>query len=297
MNLLRTPDDRFANLPGYPWAPCYTVVDGVRVHHVEDGPEGADPVLLLHGEPTWSYLYRKVIPVLAGAGHRVLAPDLVGFGKSDKPSRRGDYSYARHVAWMAGWMRARELTRVTLVCQDWGALIGLRLVAEHPERFARVVVANGGLPTGDQHTPFPFKVWQAFARWTPRFPVGRLVQAGTQTRLPPEVVAAYEAPFPAERYKAGARTLPALVPTRASDPANEANRRAWEALRAWGRPFLTAFGDRDAFFRGIDRLLQRTVPGAAGQPHTTLHGAGHFIQEDAGEELGKVVAAWLAGLT
>ena len=294
MNLLRTPDSRFTGLPGYPWAPRYTEVDGVRIHHAEDGPGGAAPVLLLHGEPTWSYLYRKVIPVLAGAGHRVLAPDLVGFGRSDKPAGRADYSYARHVAWMAGWMRALDLRGVTLVCQDWGALIGLRLVAEHPERFARVVVANGGLPTGDQHTPFPFKVWQAFARWTPRFPVGRLVQAGSETRLPPEVVAAYDAPFPGERFKAGPRSLPALVPTRASDPANGANRRAWEALRAWDRPLLTAFGDRDRFFKGVDRLLQRTVPGAAGEPHTVLRGAGHFIQEDAGEALGKVVADWLA---
>jgi haloalkane dehalogenase len=294
VELLRTPDERFANLPGYPWAPRYTEVDGVRIHHVEDGPGRADPVLLLHGEPTWSYLYRKVIPVLAGAGHRVLAPDLVGFGRSDKPARRKDYSYARHVAWMAGWMRARELERVTLVCQDWGALIGLRLVAEHPERFARVVVANGGLPTGDQHTPFPFKVWQAFARWTPRFPVSGIVQARSETRLPADVRAAYDAPFPSERFKAGPRTLPALVPIRASDPANAANRRAWEALREWDRPLLTAFGDRDPFFRGVDRLLQRSVPGAAGQPHTTLPGAGHFIQEDAGEELGKVVADWLA---
>ncbi len=294
MRILRTPDERFLRLPGYPWAPRYTEVDGVRIHHVEDGPAGAAPVLLLHGEPTWSFLYRKVIPVLAGAGHRVLAPDLVGFGKSDKPARREDYSYARHVGWMAGWMRALDLRGVTLVCQDWGALIGLRLVVEHPERFARVVVANGGLPTGDQHTPFPFKVWQAFARWTPRFPVGRVVQAGSETRLPPEVVAAYDAPFPGERFKAGPRSLPALVPTRASDPANAANRRAWEALRAWDRPLLTAFGDRDPFFKGIDRLLQRTVPGAAGEPHTVLRGAGHFIQEDAGEALGTVVADWLA---
>jgi len=295
MELLRTPGDRFAGLPGYPWEPRYTTVDGVRIHHVEDGPAGADPVLLLHGEPTWSFLYRKVIPVLAGAGHRVLAPDLVGFGRSDKPARREDYSYARHVAWMAGWMEARGLRRVTLVCQDWGSLIGLRLLAEHPDRFARVVVANGGLPTGDQHTPWQFRVWQAFARWVPRFPVGRIVQAGSRTRLPPEVVAAYEAPFPAERFKAGARAFPVLVPTRRTDPATEANRRAWEALRGWRRPLLTAFGDRDPIFRGVDRLLQRTVPGAAGEPHTVLRGAGHFVQEDAGEELGRVVARWLAG--
>jgi haloalkane dehalogenase len=293
--LLRTPDERFQGLPDYPWEPRYTEVEGIRIHHVEDGPAGADPVLLLHGEPTWSYLYRKVIPVLAAAGHRVLAPDLVGFGRSDKPSRREDYSYARHVAWMAAWMEARGLRRVTVVCQDWGALIGLRLVAEHPDRFARVVVANGGLPTGDQHTPWPFRAWQAFARWVPRLPVGRIVQAGSRTRLPPAVRAAYEAPFPAERFKAGARALPALVPTRPTDPATPANRRAWEALRAWDRPLLTAFGDRDPIFRGVDRLLQRTVPGAAGHPHATLRGAGHFVQEDAGEELGGVVARWLAG--
>ena len=294
MRALRTPDERFAGLPDFPWAPRYTEVDGLRVHHVEDGPAGADPVLLLHGEPTWSYLYRHIIPVLAGAGHRAVAPDLVGFGCSDKPADRAAYSFRAHVEWMAAWIAAVDLRRITLLCQDWGSLIGLRLVGEHPDRFARVVVANGFLPTGDRGVPPAFRAWQAFARWSPWFPAGRIVQAMTVRRLPPEVRAAYDAPFPSEAYKAGMRAFPALVPTRPDDPAAPANRRAREVLRAWDRPFLTAFGDRDPVFRGADRVLQREVPGAAGQPHTVLPGAGHFIQEDRGPELARVVADFVA---
>ncbi|HEV2735944.1 MAG TPA: haloalkane dehalogenase [Longimicrobiaceae bacterium] len=294
MKVLRTPDERFAGLPDFPWAPRYTEVDGLRVHHVEDGPAGADPVLLLHGEPTWSYLYRHMIPVLAGAGHRAVAPDLVGFGRSDKPADRAAYSFRAHVEWMAAWIAAVDLRRITLVCQDWGSLIGLRLVGEHPDRFARVVVANGFLPTGDRRAPPVFRVWQAFARWSPWFPAGVIVQAGTVRRLAPEVRAAYDAPFPEAAYKAGARAFPLLVPLKPDDPATPANRRAWETLRAWDRPFLTAFGDRDPIFRGADRVLQREVPGAAGQPHTVLRGAGHFIQEDRGPELARVVADFVA---
>lgn len=294
MEVLRTPDDRFQGLPGYAFAPRYTELDGLRIHHVEEGPPDADPVLMLHGEPTWSYLYRRMIPIIAAAGHRAVAPDLVGFGRSDKPADSAAYTYAAHVAWMAGWIRVNDLRRVTLVCQDWGSLIGLRLVAELPERFARVVVANGFLPTGDREAPRAFRIWQAFARWSPWFPIGRIVQAGCAQPLSSEVRAAYDAPFPTARHAVAARAFPRLVPTKADDPAAADNRRAWERLRAWERPLLTAFGDRDPIFRGADRVLQRQVPGAAGQPHTTIRGAGHFIQEDRGEELARVVNDFIA---
>ena len=294
MHVLRTPDERFQDLPGFPFAPHYAEVDGLRIHYVDEGPREADPVLLMHGEPTWSFLYRHMIPVLTAAGHRVLAPDLVGFGRSDKPARQRDYTYERHVAWMAGWMEAVELQDATLVCQDWGSLIGLRLDAEHPDRFARIVLANGGLPTGDQEMPRAFLLWQAFARWTPWFPVGRIVDYACGGRLAPEVAAAYDAPFPDRSYKAAARVFPSLVPTRPDDPAAPANRAAWKALQRWEKPFLTAFSSGDPITRGGDRPFQARVPGAAGQPHTTIRGAGHFLQEQKGEELARVVADFIA---
>lgn len=295
MDVLRTPDDRFADLPEWPFAPRYAQVDGLRIHYVDEGPRGAPPVLMLHGEPSWSYLYRKMIPVFTAAGYRAVAPDLPGFGRSDKPADRAAYSYARLVGWMAAWLQAVDLREVTLVCQDWGSLIGLRMAAEHPDRFARVVVANGALPTGDMRIPLAFRAWQAFARWTPVFPVGRIIRAGCRTPLPPEVVRAYEAPFPSERHKAGARALPPLVPTRPDDPAREDNLRAWSVLERWTRPFLTAFSDGDPITRGLERGFQRRVPGAAGQPHATLRGAGHFLQEDRGEELARVIVEWMRG--
>lgn len=294
MRILRTPDERFAALPDYPFAPHYTEVDDLRIHHVEEGPAEADPVLMLHGEPTWSFLYRKMIPIVAAAGHRAIAPDLVGFGRSDKPAERADYTYERHVEWIKDWLRALDLRRITLVCQDWGSLIGLRLVAEEPERFARVVVANGYLPTGDGKLPWFFRVWQAFARRSPWFPIGGIVRLGCWTRLPRAVVAAYEAPFPSAEFEAGARAFPPMVPTGPDDPAAAANRRAWETLSAWEKPFLTAFSDRDPIFRGADQALQKRIPGAAGQPHTTIRGAGHFLQDDRGEELARVVVDWIA---
>ncbi len=289
MEILRTPDERFANLPGYPFEPHYVEVDGVRIHYVHEGPRTAAPVLLLHGEPSWSYLYRKMIPVLLQAGLRVVAPDLVGFGRSDKPARREDYTYQRHVDWMLGFVCTLDLEDITLVCQDWGGLIGLRLVAEHGHRFARVVAANTFLPTGDQPVPPAFLAWQKFSQEVPELPIGQIIQMGCVTTLPPEVIAAYEAPFPDERYKAGARQFPLLVPTRPDDPASEPNRKAWQALQRWKKPFLTAFSDQDPITRGADLLLQSLIPGAAGQPHTTIQGAGHFLQEDKGEELARVV--------
>jgi haloalkane dehalogenase len=300
MEVLRTPDDRFADLPDFPWQPRYAEVasgDGgtLRLAYVEDGPEDGETVLLLHGEPSWSFLYRRVIPVLTGAGLRVVAPDLIGFGRSDKPADQADYSYARHAAWLREALFDRlDLRDVTLVCQDWGGLLGLRLVGEHPDRFARVVAANTGLPTGDHPMSEAFLAWQRFATTSPSFDVGRVVQNGTRTALPAGVVAAYDAPFPDDRYKAGARVFPSLVPTRPDDPAAEANRAAWAALARFDRPFLTAFSDGDPITGGGDAVFQRVVPGARDLPHTTLRGGGHFLQEDVGPELGRVVADLVA---
>ncbi len=297
MRVLRTPEERFANLPGYPFEPHYADVEGVRIHSVDEGPVGGPVVLMLHGEPSWSYLYRKMIPLFVGAGYRAVAPDLVGFGRSDKPAERADYSYEGHVDWRAQWLASLNLQGITLICQDWGSLIGLRLVAEHPERFARVVVANGGLPTGDQEMPRAFKVWQAASQRGERMDIARIIQSGTVTELSPDVLAAYEAPFPDETYKAGARVFPTLVPTRPDDPASDANRRAWQTLRHFDRPFLTAYSDGDPITRGAEALFQKLVPGARAQPHTTIQGAGHFLQEDKGEELARVVLDWMSGST
>ena len=293
MEILRTPEEHFSTVPDFPYAPVYTDVGGLRMAHVETG-EGA-PVLMLHGEPTWSFLYRKMIPVFAAAGFRSLAPDLVGFGRSDKPAAVGDYSYAAHVSWTRTWIEALDLREITLVCQDWGSLIGLRLAAEHPDRFSRIVVANGFLPVADRPAPLAFRLWRAFARYTPVFPAGRIVQAGTVSHLEPAVLAADDAPFPSERHKAGARAFPRLVPTHIKDPAVPANRAAWQALGHWQKPFLTAFGKKDPILGWADRALQRHVPGARGQPHRDLADAGHFVQEDAGPELAALAVDWLRG--
>ncbi|HEX2577422.1 MAG TPA: haloalkane dehalogenase [Aquihabitans sp.] len=296
MELLRTPDERFASLPDFPFEPHYVeLTDGIRVHHLDEGPADAAPVLLMHGEPSWSFLYRKVMPVLVAAGHRCVAPDLVGFGRSDKPSSQDDFTYQRHVDWMAEALFDRlDLRDATLVAQDWGGLIGLRLVAAAPERFARVVVANTGLPTGDMTPSEAFLAWQRFSQETPEFPVGKLVSGGCAEPLTPEVVAAYDAPFPDDRYLAGARRFPALVPTSHDDPAHDANVRAWEVLLRFDRPFLCAFSDGDPITAGGERAFIGRVPGTEGQAHTTIEGAGHFLQEDAGEELGRVVADFIA---
>ena len=294
MKILRTPDGRFQNLPGYAFAPRYVEVDGLRIHYVDEGPRDAAPVLLLHGEPSWSFLYRKMIAVLTAAGHRCVAPDLVGFGRSDKLGDRRDYTYQRHVDWMAGFLEAVDLRRITLVCQDWGGLIGLRLVAEHTERFDRVVAANTFLPTGDKRGGKAFEQWQRFSQETPEFMVGAIVQGGCATSLPDEVIAAYDAPFPDDTYKEGARQFPMLVPTTPNDPASEPNRAAWEVLKRFEKPFLCAFSDLDPITRGADKFLIEAIPGAAGQPHTTIEGGGHFLQEDKGEELARVVADFIA---
>jgi len=289
MEVLRTPDERFASLPAYPFAPHYAQVDGLRLHYLDEGPRNGPVALLLHGEPSWSYLYRKLVPILADAGLRAVAPDLVGFGRSDKPARREDYTYQRHIDWLRGVVEAAALRDITLVCQDWGGLLGLRLVGEHPDWFARVVAANTFLPTGDAPPGPAFLAWRKFSQETPRFHVGGIVQGGCATRLAPEVIAAYDAPFPDDRYTAGARQFPVLVPVAPDDPAAAANRAAWDALERFEKPFLTAFSDLDAITRGMETALQKRIPGARGQSHTTILGGGHFLQEDRGEELARVV--------
>jgi haloalkane dehalogenase len=294
MEVLRTPDERFATLPGFPFAPNYIDLSGgLRMHYLDEGPKDAAAVLMLHGEPSWCYLYRKMIPVMTSAGLRAIAPDLIGFGRSDKPASRDDYTYAAHVDWVNEFVKAIDLHGATLVCQDWGGLVGLRVAADQPERFARVVAANTFLPTGDSNPGEAFLRWQNFSQTSPVFPIGKIVNGGCKTDLPPEVIAAYDAPFPDDTYKAGARQFPSLVPTRPDDPASDANRRAWEVWSKWDKPFLTAFSDEDPITRGADLRFQQRVPGCAGQPHTTIKGGGHFLQEDRGEELARVVVKFI----
>jgi haloalkane dehalogenase len=299
MQTLRTPDDRFDDVPDFPYAPSYCEIpdgDGgaLRVAWVEDGPERADPVLMLHGEPSWSYLYRKMIPILVAAGRRVVCPDLVGFGRSDKPTRREDHSYARHVEWMRTVaFDVLDLRNVTLVGQDWGGLIGLRLAAEHPERFARLVVANTGLPNGDQPMA---EVWWRFREvitTAPELNVGWFVQGGCRQQLSDEVRAGYDAPFPADKYCAGPRAMPGLVPTSPDDPAAAANKAAWAKLSVSPTPMLVAFSDGDPITGPMGAIFQREMRGAQGIDHPTIHGAGHFLQEDAGEELANHIAEFL----
>ncbi len=299
MDYLRTPDTRFEDLEGYGFAPNYLEVDDteggrLRVHYLDEGPGEAAPVLALHGEPTWCYLYRKMIPVFTGAGHRVVAPDLVGFGRSDKPVRREDYTYQRHVDWMASVLRQLDLNGITLVCQDWGGLIGLRLWAEMPERFARIVVANTALPTGDEPMSDAFRSWRAFSQDVDPFPAGRIVSGGTTGKLSEAGIAAYDAPFPDESYKAGARQFPMLVPDAPDNPASAANRAAWSVLRGLDTPVLTAFGADDRIMAGVDQVIQKLLPGAQGQAHTILPAAGHFLQEDAGPELAALTNEFIA---
>ena len=294
MDFLRTPDDRFQDLPGYSFTPHYTQIGGLRMHYLDEGPRSAAPVLLMHGEPSWCYLYRKMVPILAAAGHRVIAPDLIGFGRSDKPLNREDYTYQRHVDWMAAFVSALNLSRITLFGQDWGGLIGLRILADDPERFARIVVANTGLPTGDHAPSEGFLRWREFSQSTPNFHVGGIIKGACRTSLSAEIIAAYDAPFPDDRYKAGARQFPLLVPIRSDDPASQANREAWQTLARWTKPLLTAFSDGDPVTQGGERPFQKLVAGAQGQPHVTIHNAGHFLQEDKGEELAEMVVRFLA---
>ncbi len=292
-DFLRTPQSRFAELPDFPYTPHYTEIGGLRIAHIDEGPREAPIVLLMHGEPTWSYLYRKMIPVLVAAGFRVIAPDLVGFGRSDKPSSKRDYSYLNHVQWMSAWVEANDFHHMTLFCQDWGSLVGLRVVAELPSRFDRIVLANGGLPTGTTPTPIAFKIWRTFAVFSPWFPIGLIVKTGCAAGLLPQEIAAYNAPFPSRKYKIAARLFPTFVPTTPQDPERANNERAWELFKRWDKPFITLFSTRDPITRGGQKVWQALVPGAQGQPHTAIRGAGHFLQEDKGAEVAAAVAAFI----
>jgi haloalkane dehalogenase len=307
MEILRTPDERFIDLPGYHFDPHYIQIGYqspeqrgryiLRMHYLDEGPREAAPVLMIHGEPSWCYLYRKMIPILTAAGHRAVAPDLIGFGRSDKLARRGDYTYQFHVDTITTLIEALDLNEITLVCQDWGGLIGLRIASENPHRFKRIVAANTGLPTGDHPMTEGFMRWREYSQTVENFHAGGIVKGGCVNHLPPEVIAAYNAPFPEEGYKAGARQFPLLVPISPDDPASEANRRAWEVLGRWEKPFLTAFSDSDPVTRGGEKIFQKLVPGAQGQPHVTIKGAGHFLQEDKGEELAQIVVDFIARTT
>jgi len=299
MKTLRTPDERFADLPDYPFAPNYVDISDqdsehlggtLRVHYLDEGPADGAPILCMHGEPSWSYLYRKMIPLLVAAGHRVIAPDLVGFGKSDKPTEKSDYTYARHVAWMQeAIIDHLDLRNATFFGQDWGGLVGLRLVAENPDRFDRVVVGNTGLPTGQGTPSDAFMAWQKFSQTTPVFDIGFLLNSATITELTPGEIAAYDAPFPDDGYKEGARIFPSLVPTQPDDPAAEANKAAWEVFSRWDKPLITCFSDSDPVTAGGDAPFLKMVPGAQGQPHVTVADAHHFFQEDAAPQLAQIL--------
>ena len=300
MEALRTPEERFADLPDYPFEPNFAEIrDGeggtLRVHYLDEGPADAAPVLLVHGEPSWSYLYRHMVPILVNAGHRVVVPDLVGFGRSDKPTRQTDYSYARHVAWLSELVFDHlDLRDATFFGQDWGGLLGLRLVADEPDRFARVVIGNSGLPTGHGPASEAFLRWQRFSQTTPVFPVGDLVGRACTTELSAAVVAAYDAPFPDDTFKAGARIFPSFVPTNPDDPETAPNQAAWRVLEAFQKPFLCAFSDSDPVTAGGDAPFLAKVPGARGRQHPTIVGAGHFLQEDAGPELAAVIRDFIS---
>jgi haloalkane dehalogenase len=300
MRRIRTPEERFEGLPGFDFQANYVEVvdptggDPLRIAYLDEGPRDGAVVVLLHGEPSWSYLYRSMIPGLVGAGHRVVAPDLIGFGQSDKPTDREEYTFARHVEWVRELLFDHlDLNEVTLFGQDWGSLIGLRLVGEHPGRFARVAIANGGLPTGEEPLGDAFKAWQDFSQSTPELHIGNIVSGGCTQHLSDDIIAAYDAPFPDESYKEGARQFPKLVPTSPEDPAHDANVAAWAVLAQWSKPFLCCFSDGDAITRGGERKFLATIPGTKDQAHTTIEGGGHFVQEDKGPELAQVLNAFI----
>ncbi|MEC8731442.1 MAG: haloalkane dehalogenase [Actinomycetota bacterium] len=300
MQVVRTPDERFEALPDFPFAPHYVEIDDgeggrLRVHYVDEGPRDGHTVLLLHGEPSWCFLYRHIIPQLVDGGCRVIAPDLVGFGKSDKPTEKSDYTYNRHVNWMqAAIIDHLDISDATFFGQDWGGLIGLRLVAENSSRFARVVISNTGLPTGDHPLTEAFMAWQRYSKTSPDFEIGRIINAATVRELSADEIAAYDAPFPDDSYKAGARIFPSLVPTAPDDPTASANRAAWEIFQRWEKPFLCCFSDRDPVSRGGDGAFLSRVPGTAGQPHETIENAHHFVQEDSPNDVARIILQAIA---
>jgi len=288
MDALRTPDEYFEGLSGYPYPAEYFELSdhgGLRMHYAAAGPASGREVLLLHGEPTWSYMYRTAIPVLAEAGCRAIAPDLIGFGRSDKPPERSDYSYEAHFSWLEAFVLGLDLKDAVLICHDWGGLLGLRLVAKHPDRFVGVVATNTFLPTGEGTMPAMFKTWCDFSQTVPEFPVGDIVQRGTMRELSENILAGYDAPFPDESYKAAARQFPILVPQTFDSSDAAANREAWKVLETYDKPFVCAFSDQDPITRGLDKILIERIPGAKDANHVTLKGVGHFSPEERGPEL------------
>ncbi|HMV76803.1 MAG TPA: haloalkane dehalogenase [Leptospiraceae bacterium] len=291
MEFLRTPEEQFLNLEGYSFSPNYVNVseNGMRMHYVEEGNRNGETILLMHGEPSWSYLYRKMIPPLAEKGFRVIAPDLIGFGKSDKPASQDNYTYQAHMDWLDVFLKTLDLQNITLFCQDWGGLLGLRLASLNEERFSRIAAGNTFLPTGEGKPAQAFLDWRNFSQNVKRLPVGKIIQNGCVSSLSSEVLKGYNAPFPSEEYKAGARKFPLLVPISPDDPEGIKNKQAWEVFRRWKKPFLTAFSDSDPITAKADIFFKRAVPGAKGQKHAAILGAGHFLQEDKGEELAQVI--------
>ena len=299
MTVLRTPDSCFESIPDFQFQPNYLELADenfgpIRMHYLDEGPADGQVILCLHGEPTWSFLYRKMIPVFSAAGFRTVAPDLIGFGRSDKLSEREDYTYRRHVGWMASFLDAMNLSGITLVGQDWGGLIGLRLLAENPDRFARFTLSNTGLPTGDHPVNEAFHRWRRFSQEDAEFDTGFIVNLFGHGDLSEAEIQAYRAPFPGDEFKAGARQFPMLVPTEPDDPASEDNRRAWKQLMQWEKPALMCFSDADPIMAGGDKPFLKLVPGTHDQPHVTLKGR-HFIQEEDGENWARAIVSWISG--
>lgn len=287
--IISTPESRFDNLPDYNFSGNYLEVEeGLRLHYLDEGNKEKPTVLLLHGEPSWSFLYRKMIPILSENDFRVIAPDLIGFGKSDKPVNKSSYTYQKHVDWLTVFIQKLNLKEIILFCQDWGGLTGLRLITEMEDRFSLVIASNTTLPTGNMTMPESFLKWREYSQHSTGFDIGKVIDMGTIQPLSEEVIAAYNAPFPSEEYKAGARIFPTLVPVDLDDPESIKNRQAWEKLKQWYKPFLTVFGDGDDIMRGAEKVFQKLVPGAQDQNHTMLN-AGHFIQEEKGEELAELI--------
>ena len=292
MKILRTPNSAFENLEDYPFEEIYcTVGNDLRLHYLDEGNPAHPVVLLLHGEPSWSYLYRKMIPILINSGLRVIAPDLVGFGKSDKPAKQSDYTYAKHINWIQDLLDHLDLKDINMFIQDWGGLIGLRLLTANPDNFKSVVAGNTMLPTGSVSPPQAFLDWQNFAATSPKFDVATIMQKATTTVLSDEVMKAYNAPFPTDEYKAGARVFPALVPTSEKNPECNNNKDAWKILIQWNKPFLNVFSDQDPITKGGDQVFQKLIPGTKGMDHKTISG-GHFLQEDSGPEIAELMVSF-----
>ena len=293
MEILRTPNEKFENLKDWPYEEKYYVINSeygdIRVHYIDEGSENTDTVLLIHGEPSWGYLYRHMVNPLVEKGKRVVVPDLPGFGKSDKLSLRDGYTYEKYVKWMSDWLVNLDFTNITLFGQDWGGLIGLRLATAYPDRFSKIIAANTFLPTGDYDPGEAFLKWKEYSQTVEDFHVGGIIKGGTVRDISQDIIEAYNAPFPDDTYKEAARQFPTLVPITPDDPSSQVNRDAWEKLKEWDKPFLCAFSDSDPVMAGVDKAFLKLVPGTKDMPHTTIERAGHFLQEDNPEDCVKAI--------